>query len=147
MRTHARQHLGLEVRHKNSHGRIHTLTYQTDRHTLQARTYKYARMYPHADTHLYPNTFGCTHAHVYIQCRPRSDAVYCDVWSGTLLIAFTIIYYYLNKKSAYIPIIGKWSRPVDIIQNVLGWNCHDKNRCIEENNLLFCPTLRLTFLD
>ena len=27
MRTHARQHLKLEVRHKNSHGRIHTPTY------------------------------------------------------------------------------------------------------------------------
>ena len=27
MRTHARQHLKLEVRHKNSHGRIHTHTY------------------------------------------------------------------------------------------------------------------------
>ena len=37
----------------------------------------YARMYPHADTHLYPYTHarGCTHANVYIQCRPRSDAV------------------------------------------------------------------------
>ena len=27
MRTHARQHLKLEARHKNSHGRIHTHTY------------------------------------------------------------------------------------------------------------------------
>ena len=27
MRTHARQHLKLEVRHKNSHRRIHTHTY------------------------------------------------------------------------------------------------------------------------
>ena len=27
MRTHARQHLKLEVKHKNSHGRIHTHTY------------------------------------------------------------------------------------------------------------------------
>ena len=54
MRTHARQHLKLEVRHKNSHG--HTHTKRTD-----TRYALYARMYPHADTHLYP----FTHAQMY----------------------------------------------------------------------------------
>ena len=42
--------LKLEVRHKNSHGCTHTK--RTDTRT-QARTYMYARMYSHTDTHLY----------------------------------------------------------------------------------------------
>ena len=61
IRTHARQRLKIEVRHKNSHGRIHTHTKRTDTRT-QARTYMYARMYLHADTHLYPYT----HARMYV---------------------------------------------------------------------------------
>ena len=63
MRTHARQHLKLEVRHKDSHERIHTHTHtkRSDTRT-QARTYMHARMYLHADTHLYPYT----HARMYI---------------------------------------------------------------------------------
>ena len=73
MRTHARQHLKLEVRHKNSHGRIHTLTYQMDRHTLQARTYMYARMYPHGDTHLYPYTHTQMYACACIHCTYSAD--------------------------------------------------------------------------
>ena len=63
IRMHARQRLKLEVRHKNSHGRIHTHTHtkRTDTRT-QARTYMYARMYLHADTHLYPYT----HVRMYV---------------------------------------------------------------------------------
>ena len=82
MRTHAGHHLKLEVRRKNSHGRIHTYTHtkRTDTRT-QACTYMYARMYLHADTHLYPYTHARMYvcAYIYIQCRPRSDAVYCGV--------------------------------------------------------------------
>ena len=29
---------------------------------------------------------------------------------------------------------------------MLGWNCHDNNRCIK-NNVLFCPALRLANVD
>ena len=95
MRMHARQHLKLEVRHKNSHRPIHTHTYKTDRHTLQARTYIYARMYPHIYTHTH--TRGCTFAHVYTQCRPRSEAVYC--W----LVGFVA----LRPKSTAMVIAGR----------------------------------------
>ena len=107
MRTHARHHLKLIVGHKNSHERIHTHTHthtkRTDTRT-QARTYLYAHMYLHADTHLYPYTharmYVCAYIHT-VQTQIR----------GTLLFAFTISYYYLNKKITVHPYNWKWSRP------------------------------------
>ena len=108
---HARNHLKLIVGHKNSHGRIHTHTHthtkRTDTRT-QARTYMYAHMYLHADTHLYPYT----HARMYV-CA-YTYTVQTQI-RGALLFAFTISYYYLNKKKITVhPYNWKWSRPVDI---------------------------------
>ena len=65
MRTHARQHLKLEVRHKNSHGRIHT-------HTLlngQTHAYKHAYTCMHACT--YTQTHIYTHSHTRADVRMR----------------------------------------------------------------------------
>ena len=81
MRTHARQHLKLEVRHKNSYGRIHT--HKCNILNGQTHSHKHAhtcmRACTHTQTHIYTIHTRCTHVHVYIQCRPRSDAVYCGV--------------------------------------------------------------------
>ena len=82
MRTHARQHLKLEVRHKNSHGRIHT--HKCNILNGQTHSHKHAHTCMHAclsrrHTFIPYTHAGCTHVHIYIQCRPRSDAVYCGV--------------------------------------------------------------------
>ena len=79
MRTDACRHLKLDVRHKNSHVCIHTHTYSTDRHTLQARTYMYARMYPHADTRLYPYTYTQMYACPCIHTM-QTQIRHCILW-------------------------------------------------------------------
>ena len=59
MRTHVRKHLKLEVRHKNSHGRIHT-------HILNGQTHA-------TSTHIHVCTHVPTRRHTFIPIHTRAD--------------------------------------------------------------------------
>ena len=98
MRTHARQHLKLEVRHKNSHGRIHTHTKRTDTRT-QARTYMYARMYLQADTHLYPYTHSDVRMRIYTYSAYPDQTPYIVASYQDSTVCFYNNLLLLNKKN------------------------------------------------